>query len=116
MVLEIILATALAAGLGYAFWDHLKQWAGSAFEYLLDKIWGECLVDAITGGLVTIVQLAGGFLKRTRFFQRVYAYFTQGRQTFQQYTDIEIPSSELPREIRNALEGYAELPVMRIQT
>lgn len=84
---------------------------------LRSRLWKfHYLVDAFTGGLVTIVHLAGGFLKRTRFFQRVYAYFTQGRSTFQQHTDMEIPASELPREIRSALEGYAELPVMRIQT
>lgn len=114
MILEIVIGGLILSGLIAYFWEDLKAWATALFEYLVEDILAEYVVDAITGGLVTLIRIGGGFLRRARYLKRVYAYFRQGRQQYSVTRDEEITQSELPAEVLDLLRSNAELPVIRI--
>ncbi len=115
MILEILGGIIIAGALAYIFWEELKEWAISSFDCLLGEILAEYVVDAITGGLVVFIRIAGGFFKRSRYLKRVYAYFRQGWKKYSLERDEVVYKSDIPTEILEKLDDNVEIPVLRIE-
>ncbi len=115
MILEIISGVIIAGALAYVFWDELKAWAYSAFEYLVDDIIADYIIDSITGGLISIIKIGGGVFKRAKYFRRMTASFTSGGGRFYRPYDEEVSESKLPTEVVSKLGRQGELPVLRME-
>lgn len=105
-----VLIGVVAGGLLITFWDEIKAWADRVLGSILDSI--DRTVEVVSDGVVYLIKKGYEYYKEIEIFlkNRRTGQYEEVRQR------VQIPSSQMPPEVKKQLDEREKLESLRLAT